>query len=170
MVFVMLSFFTIFREGFETVLFYQSMFSYAKYMESYVIAGLVIGLGIVIFVAFIIKRLGKRLPLRVLFGLTMGIGAYMSVAFIGNAVRSFQEADYIHTTPMICIIPRLDINIASMTGIHPTLESFVAQLVLLGVYAVGSTYVLILQPRKKKKIELARKSMADRYDRKTKPE
>ncbi|MEJ7641960.1 MAG: FTR1 family protein, partial [Candidatus Nitrosocosmicus sp.] len=30
MVFVMLSFFTIFREGFETVLFYQSMFSYAK--------------------------------------------------------------------------------------------------------------------------------------------
>jgi high-affinity iron transporter len=170
MVFVMLSFFTIFREGFETVLFYQSMFSYAKYMESYVIAGLVIGLGIVIFVAFIIKRLGKRLPLRVLFGLTMGIGAYMSVVFIGNAVRSFQEADYIYTTPMIGIIPRLDINIASMTGIHPTLESFVAQLVLLGIYAIGSTYVLILQPRKKKKIELARKSMADRYDRKTKLE
>jgi high-affinity iron transporter len=170
MVFVMLSFFTIFREGFETVLFYQSMFSYAKYMESYVIAGLVIGLGIVIFVAFIIKRLGKRLPLRVLFGLTMGIGAYMSVAFIGNAVRSFQEADYIYTTPMIGIIPRLDINIASMTGIHPTLESFVAQLVLLGIYAIGSTYVLILQPRKKKKIELARKSMADRYNRKTKLE
>jgi high-affinity iron transporter len=168
MVFVMLSFFTIFREGFETVLFYQSMFSYAKYMESYVIAGLVIGLGIVIFVAFIIKKLGKRLPLRVLFGLTMGIGAYMSVAFIGNAVRSFQEADYIDTTPMIGIIPRLDINIASMTGIHPTLESFVAQLVLLGIYAVGSTYVLILQPRKKKKIELARKSMADRrYDKKS---
>lgn len=167
MVFVMLSFFTIFREGFETVLFYQSMFSYAKYMESYVIAGLVIGLGIVIFVAFIIKKLGKRLPLRVLFGLTMGIGAYMSVAFIGNAVRSFQEADYIHTTPMIGVIPRLDINIASMTGIHPTLESFVAQLVLLGIYAVGSTYVLIIVPRKKKKIELARKSMADRYDRKS---
>jgi high-affinity iron transporter len=50
------------------------------------------------------------------------------------------------------------------------LESFVAQLILLGVYAVGSTYVLILQPRKKKKIELARKSMADRYNRKTKLE
>ena len=71
----------------------------------------------------------------------MGIGAYMSVDFIGNAVRSFQEADYISTTPMIGIIPRLDINIASMTGIHPTLESFVAQLVLLIIYAIGSTYV-----------------------------
>lgn len=168
MVFVMLSFFTIFREGFETVLFYQSMFSYAKYMEAYVITGLVLGLGIVVFIAFIIKRLGKRLPLRVLFGLTMGIGAYMSVAFIGNAVRSFQEADYMHTTPMIGIIPRLDINVASMTGIHPTLESFIAQIVLLGIYVIGSAYVLILLPRKKKKIELARKSMANRYDRNSK--
>jgi high-affinity iron transporter len=66
-VFVMLSFFTIFREGFETVLFYQVMFSYAKYMESYVMAGLIVGLSIVILVAFMIKKLGKRLPLRVLF-------------------------------------------------------------------------------------------------------
>jgi high-affinity iron transporter len=165
MVFVMLSFFTIFREGFETVLFYQSMFSYAKYMEIYVIAGLVIGLSIVTLVAFVIKRLGKRLPLRVLFGLTMAIGAYMSVAFIGNAVRSFQEADYISTTPMIGIIPRLDINVASMTGIHPTLESFVAQLILLIIYAVGSIYVLVVVPRKKKKIEVSRKSMADRMDK-----
>ena len=157
MVFVMLSFFTIFREGFETVLFYQSMFSYAKYMESYVIAGLVIGLGIVILVAFLIKKLGKRLPLRILFGLTMAIGAYMSVAFIGNAVRSFQEADYIHTTPMIGVIPRLDINIASMTGIHPTLESFVAQLVLLGIYAIGSTYVLGTTSKEEKENRIIQK-------------
>jgi high-affinity iron transporter len=49
-----------------------------------------------------------------------------------------------------------------MTGIHPTLESFVAQLALLVVYAVGSSYVLIIMPRKKKKIEMSRKSMADR--------
>ena len=150
MVFVLLSFFTIFREGFETVLFYQSMFSYAKYMESYVIAGLVLGLAVIIFIAFMIKRLGKRLPLRILFGLTMAIGAYMSVAFIGNAVRSFQEADYIGTTPMIGLIPRLDINIASMTGIHPTLESFVAQLVLLIIYAIGSTYATGSNAKKEK--------------------
>jgi high-affinity iron transporter len=66
---------------------------------------------------------------------------------------------------MIGIIPRFDINIASMTGIHPTLESFVAQLALLVVYAVGSSYVLIIMPRKKKKIEMSRKSMADRTGR-----
>ena len=161
MVFVMLSFFTVYREGFETVLFYQAMLSFAKYMEWYVIAGLVAGLAIIIAVAFVVRKLGKKLPLRVLFGLTMGIGAYMSIAFMGNAVREFQEVGYISTTHLIGRIPRLDINMASMTGIHPTLETVVAQLILLSVYLVGTLYVLVIQPRRNKAIESARKSRAD---------
>jgi high-affinity iron transporter len=161
MVFVMLSFFTVYREGFETVLFYQALLSFAKYMEWYVIAGMVLGLAVIIGVAFGVRRLGKKLPLRVLFGLTMGIGAYMSIAFIGNAIREFQEVGYISTTHLIGVIPRLDINLATMTGIHPTLETVVAQLILLSIYVVGSIYILIIQPKKKKAIEASRKSMAD---------
>jgi high-affinity iron transporter len=161
MVFVMLSFFTVYREGFETVLFYQAMLSYAKYMEWYVVAGLIIGLAVIVAVAVVVRKLGKKLPLRVLFGFTMGVGAYMSIAFMGNAVREFQEVGYIPTTPILGIIPRLDINLATMTGIHPTLETIVAQLILLSIYTVGSIYVLILQPRKKKAIERSRRSMAD---------
>jgi high-affinity iron transporter len=157
----MLSFFTVYREGFETVLFYQAMLSFAKYMEWYVIAGLLIGLAVIVGIVFLIKKIGKKLPLRVLFGLTMGVGAYMSIAFIGNAVRSFQEAGYISTTHLIGIIPRLDINLAKMTGIHPTLESVIAQIILLSVYVVGSLYILVIQPRRKKAIETSRKSMAD---------
>lgn len=161
MVFVMLSFFTVYREGFETVLFYQAMMSYARYMELYVAAGLIIGLGIIIGVTFLVRKLGKKLPLRVLFGLTMGVGAYMSIAFMGNAIREFQEIGLIETTHMIGTIPRLDINLAAMTGIHPTLETVVAQVALLAVYLAGSIYVLWLQPRRKKAIETARKSRAD---------
>ncbi|AIF84784.1 high-affinity Fe2+/Pb2+ permease [Candidatus Nitrososphaera evergladensis SR1] len=161
MVFVMLSFFTVYREGFETVLFYQAMLSYAKYMEFYVAAGLAIGLGIIIGVTFLVRKLGKKLPLRVLFGLTMGVGAYMSIAFMGNAIREFQEIGLIETTHLIGTIPRLDINLAAMTGIHPTLETVVAQVALLAVYLAGSIYVLWLQPRRKKAIESARKSRAD---------
>jgi high-affinity iron transporter len=160
-VFVMLSFFTVYREGFETVLFYQAILSFAKYMEWYVIAGMILGLAVIIGVALGVRKLGKKLPLRVLFGLTMGIGAYMSIAFMGNAIREFQEIGYISTTHMIGIIPRLDINLATMTGIHPTLETVVAQLILLSVYIIGSLYILILQPRKKKAIETSRKTMAD---------
>jgi high-affinity iron transporter len=161
MVFVMLSFFTVYREGFETVLFYQAMISFAKYMEWYVAAGLVAGLAVITAVTFVVRKLGKRLPLRVLFGLTMGIGAYMSIAFMGNAVREFQEVGYISTTHLIGTIPRLDINTATMTGIHPTLETIVAQIILLAVYLAGSLYVLVIQPRRNKMIESARKSRAD---------
>lgn len=160
-VFVMLSFFTVYREGFETVLFYQAILSFAKYMEWYVIAGLVSGLAVIVGLVFLIRKLGKKLPLRVLFGLTMAVGAYMSVAFMGNAIRSFQELGYISTTSLIGTVPRLDINLAEMTGIHPTLESVIAQLILLAIYAMGSVYVLIIKPRRTKAIESARKSMAD---------
>ena len=165
-VFVALAFFTVYREGFETVLFYQAMLSFAKYMELYVIAGLIIGLAVIVGVAILINRLGRRLPLRALFALTMGIGAYMSIAFIGNAVRDLQELGIVSTTPLVGIVPRLDINLATMTGIHPTLESVTAQIVLLAIYLVGSLYILVLKPRRQKAIENARKSMADLQKRK----
>ena len=164
MVFAMLSFFTVYREGFETVLFYQAMFSFAKNMEAFVLLGLVLGLAVIISVVFIIRKIGKKLPLRVLFGLTMAIGAYMSIAFIGNAIREFQEVGYISTTHLFGIIPRLEINLATMTGIHPTLETTVAQIILLSVYVIGSLYILIIQPRRKKLIESSRKSMANLKD------
>jgi high-affinity iron transporter len=91
----------------------------------------------------------------------MGIGAYMSITFLGNAIREFQEAGYIPTTHLFGIIPRLDVNLATMTGIHPTLETVVAQLILLSVYLVGSVYILIIQPRRKQRIEASRKSMSE---------
>ena len=164
MVFSMLSFFTVYREGFETVLFYQAMLSFAKNMETFVFLGLTLGLVVILSVVFIIRKLGKKLPLRVLFGLTMGIGAYMSIAFIGNAVREFQEIGYISTTHLFGIIPRLEINLATMTGIHPTLETTIAQIILLSVYVVGSLYILIMQPRRKKLAATSRKSMANLKD------
>jgi high-affinity iron transporter len=161
MVFVMLSFFTVYREGFETVLFYQAMLSFAKYMEWYVVAGLILGLAVIVATAIVVRKVGKRLPLKVLFALTMGIGAYMSIAFMGNAIREFQEVGYISTTHLIGTVPRLDINLATMTGIHPTLETIVAQIALLAVYVVGSLYILIISPRRQRHIESARKSRGD---------
>ncbi len=162
MVFVLLSFFTVYREGFETVLFYQALFSFAKYMEIYVLAGLVLGMAVIIAVVFIIRKLGRKLPLRVLFGLTMAVGAFMSITFLGNAVREFQELGWISTTPIYNIVPRLDINVATMTGIHPTVETVVAQLILLAIYLGGSLYILFIQPRRQQKIASMRKSVAEK--------
>ena len=165
MVFVLLAFFTVYREGFETVLFYQALFSFAKYMELYVLAGLILGMAVIIAVVFIIRKLGKKLPLRVLFGLTMGVGAFMSITFLGNALREFQELGWIPTTHLLGIIPRFDINVATMTGIHPTLETVLGQVILLAIYLAGSLYILIIQPRRQQVIASMRKSVGDKHKR-----
>ncbi|MDC0168382.1 FTR1 family iron permease [Candidatus Nitrosopelagicus sp.] len=166
-VFIMLSFFTVYREGFETVLFYQAMFSFAKYMELYVGLGFITGIISLLGIYFGFRKLGKRLPLRALFGLTMGIGAYLSIAFLGNAIREFQVLDYIPYTSMLGTIPRLDINVATMTGIYPTLETTVGQIVLLSVYLVASLYVLVLRPKRQKALASMRKSRAEVNEQQT---
>lgn len=117
------------------------------------INGLILGLGVIVGITFGIRKVSKRLPLRVLFGLALGIGAYVSIALIGNAVREFQEVGYISTTPTFAIIPQLDINIAVLAGIRPTLETITGQLILLSIYIADSIYVLILRPRQKKDLE-----------------
>ncbi|WP_082697440.1 FTR1 family protein [Nitrosopumilus sp. Nsub] len=158
MVFVGLAFFTVYREGFETVLFYQAMSSFAKYMEVYVILGFIVGMGSLLLLFYIMRKLGKRLPLRALFGLTMGVGAYLSIAFLGNAIRELQVIEIMPYTGMIGIIPRLDINLAAMTGIYPTLETVVGQIILLGIYLAAASYVLVLRPKRENKIAEMRKS------------
>lgn len=157
-VFVMLSFFTVYREGFETILFYEAMFGFAKYMELYVGLGFVVGLGTLLAVYYVTRKIGKRLPLKMLFGLTMGVGAYLSIAFLGNAIRELQILDIVPYTSMLGTIPRFDINLATMTGIYPTLETVVGQIILLGVYLTAASYVLILRPRREQKIAAMRKS------------
>ena len=158
MVFVMLSFFTVYREGFETVLFYEAMFGFAKHMEMFVGLGFVLGIGVLLAVYYITRKLGKRLPLKMLFGLTMGVGAYLSVAFLGNAIRELQNLDILPFTSLLGTIPRLDINMAKMTGIYPTVESLVGQAILLGVYLVAASYVLVIRPKQEEKIANLRKS------------
>ncbi len=157
-VFVMLAFFTVYREGFETVLFYEAMFGFAKYMETYVGLGFVAGIATLLGVYFLTRKIGKRLPLKMLFGLTMGVGAYLSIAFLGNAVRELQTLDILPFTSLLGTIPRLDINMAKMTGIYPTLETIIAQMIMLGIYLVAASYVLVLKPKREEKIATMRKS------------
>ncbi|MFB5636976.1 MAG: FTR1 family protein [Nitrosarchaeum sp.] len=158
MVFVMLSFFTVYREGFETVLFYQAMSGFAKYMEVYVGLGFIAGLISLLGLYYVMRKLGRKLPLRALFGLTMGVGAYLSIAFLGNAIRELQILDIVPYTGLIGIVPRLDINLAMMTGIYPTLETIIAQTILLAVYLIASSYILIMRPRKEQRLASMRQS------------
>ena len=87
-----LGFTAVFREGFETVLFYQALAIFAEGLELWVVLGAVtaaVALGVA---AYAVIGLGKRLPFKQLLFAGATTLLLLSVAFAGNAVRSLQEA------------------------------------------------------------------------------
>jgi high-affinity iron transporter len=141
-----LGFTAVYREGFETALFYQALLLFAQGLELWVVAGALVGAAALGAVAYAILRLGKRLPLRPMLMSAVGVLLLLSVAFVGNAVRSLQVGDWIGVTPIDSGWARLPVYVAELTGIHPTREGITAQAVLLAIYAAGAVYVFLVRP------------------------
>lgn len=133
----LVTFTTIYREGFETVLFYQALTVASGPVTRYMYLGIglaVIALAIVFTLLF---RFGRRLPTARLFPVLIAVTALFAVAFIGNGVRAFQEAGWLNVTNLYGKLPSLDPNVAALTGIHPTAETLAAQGLMVLVYLVG---------------------------------
>lgn len=136
-----LGFTAIYREGFETALFYEVLFGFTRQMELYVLAGLVTGLVVLGVIAWLILRAGRRLPVRLFLRLAVAIVIVLSITFVGQAIQDMQEAGFMNATSLIGIVPRLPRAVADMTGIHPTLETLTGQIVMIGIYL--ASYVAI---------------------------
>jgi high-affinity iron transporter len=147
--FVGLGFTAVFREGFETVLFYQALALFAQGLILWVVLGAVAAAVALGGVGYAILGLGKRLPLKPMLITGAGILLLLSVAFVGNAVRSLQSADMLSATPVDW--PRLPVFLAELTGIHPTTQGLVVQAVLLGVYVLGAVYAFAWQPARRRR-------------------
>jgi high-affinity iron transporter len=147
--FVGLGFTAVFREGFETVLFYQALALFAQGLILWVVLGAVAAAIALGGVGYAILGLGKRLPLRPMLITGAGILLLLSLAFVGNAVRSLQSADYLAATPVSW--PRLPVFLAELTGIHPTSQGLVVQAALLGLYVLGAVYVFAWQPTRRRR-------------------
>jgi high-affinity iron transporter len=144
-----LGFTAVFREGFETVLFYQALALFAQGLILWVVLGAVAAAVALGGVGYAILGLGKRLPLKPMLVTGAGILLLLSVAFVGNAVRSLQSADLLAATPVSW--PRLPVFLAELTGIHPTSQGLVAQTALLAVYVAGAVYVFAWQPARRRR-------------------
>jgi high-affinity iron transporter len=147
--FVGLGFTAVFREGFETVLFYQALALFAQGLILWVVLGAVAAAVALGGVGYAILRLGKQLPLKPMLVTGAGVLLLLSVAFVGNAVRSLQSADLLAATPVSW--PRLPVFLAELTGIHPTSQGLVVQAALLGVYVLGAVYVFAWQPTRRRR-------------------
>lgn len=128
------AFLAVFREGAETILFYQAMIIDAKNHIDMVWLGL--GVGCVILIAvFILIRFGTmKLPVRPFFIGTSILMYLMAIAFAGGGVKELQEADVVPVTP-VGFVQSIDI-----LGIYPTVETLVPQAIMVVVVLISIFY------------------------------
>lgn len=144
----------VYREGFETVLFYQALLSFAEELEVWVALGALAGAVALGAVGFAIFRAGKRIPVKAFLGGAVVMVMVLSVALIGNAVRALQEATLVPVT-FLEGVPRLPIFLADLTGWHPTLQTILAQVALALVYVLGAIWTFAIRPRRERRPEPA---------------
>jgi high-affinity iron transporter len=140
----------VYREGFETVLMYQALFTMAEGLGGWLALGAVCGAAALSVVAFAIFRLGRKLPVRTFLTAAVVMVMALSVAFVGNAVRELQQAAVL-PVDFLEDVPRLPIFLADVTGWHPTLQSILAQAALTAVYALGAAWMFIVMPARERR-------------------
>ncbi len=138
------AFLAVYREGFETVLFYKALFVAGGTGASTgaIVAGIVLGSVVMVGVYVAINRYGVRLPLKPFFGVTSTFLYYMAFVFAGRGVAELQEGGLLPTTivPWGPRVPAL--------GIYPTVESLAAQAILLALLLVAVVWTFGIEPRR----------------------
>jgi high-affinity iron transporter len=136
------AFLAVFREGAETILFYQALLAQTQTYVNMVWLGLGIGSVLLVGVYLAIRFLSIRLPLKPFFLGTSILLFAMSVTFVGNGIKEFQEGNLVGVTP----VPGL--GSVSILGIYPTLETLIPQAILL----VITVATFVIQIRKNARI------------------
>jgi len=134
---VLLGFTSLYREGFEVVLFLQSY--HLRLGGGVVLKGALLGLvltGIVAVLTFILQR---RLPYRKMLittGILLGV---VLLVMVGEQAQEMQLAHWISTTEISSLKEYMPPWMGLWLAVFPTVETIIAQLIA-GVLVVGSYY------------------------------
>jgi high-affinity iron transporter len=126
---VLVAFLAVFREGAETALFYQALFSEGGNVVIPLSLGIVVGFGALAVIFTLFYKFGVKIPMRPFFTVTSVLLYYMAFVFIGKGIRELQEGNVVGIT----VLPGMP-SIPSM-GIFPSMETLVAQGILLLLFA-----------------------------------
>ncbi|KFE57891.1 cytochrome c/FTR1 family iron permease [Pseudomonas syringae] len=128
--FAILAFFSVYRELFEVILFYETLWLQAGPAgHNAVLAGGATALVLLIGLAWVILRGSAKLPLALFFGINAALLCALSVVFAGHGVKALQEAGIFGTRP----VPFFEFD---WLGIHADAYSLSAQFVALLAIAV----------------------------------
>ncbi|MDR2629707.1 MAG: FTR1 family iron permease [Spirochaetaceae bacterium] len=136
------AFLAVFREGAETILFYQALLANTETYINMVWLGLGVGAVALVIIYILIRVLSIRIPLKPFFLGTSVLLFVMSITFVGNGVKELQEGNVIPVTS-ISGVASVDI-----LGIYPTLETLIPQVLLLGITV--ATFIIQLKRGKAK--------------------
>lgn len=131
-----LGFTVVYREGFETVLFYQAMLFDAD--GTAVLSGFLLGTAVILVVAVLMLRLSQRLPLKPFFAATGLLLMLLAFNFTGSGIRELQEAGVVSAT-WLAWMPE-NLLLMETLGIFPTLETSLAQLVFVAAIVITFSY------------------------------
>jgi high-affinity iron transporter len=132
------AFLAVYREGFETILFYKALLSSAEGAGAAVVAaGIGVGAVLLVGVYAAVSYFGLRMPLKPFFTATSAVLYYMAFVFAGKGVAELQAGGFLPLTP-VPGAPRI-----AVLGIYPTLESLALQglLAALAIAAVIWVYL-----------------------------
>lgn len=115
----LLAFVAVYREVFETILFFAAMWS--EQNSDGILAGLAAGSVALALIAFGMLRISRTLPIAQFFRLSSLLIAVLAVVLVGKGVAALQEAGWIAQS--FIAGPRID-----WIGVYPTWQSLLAQL------------------------------------------
>ncbi|TCZ55765.1 cytochrome c/FTR1 family iron permease [Roseicella aquatilis] len=128
----LLAFVVVYREVFETILFYSAMWrpeSAAPLLGGIACAVVVLGI-----IGWAGLRYSRQLPIGRFFAMSSLLVMVLSIVLAGKGIAALQEAGMLDVQPIVGL-PRL-----AILGIYPTAEGVTAQILTLAVIAVGFWY------------------------------
>lgn len=135
----LLSFLAVFREGAETVMFYQAIFAMAPGGTREIWAGFAAAAVVLVVVFVLIRFTSVKIPIRPFFIITSLLMAVMVVIFAGGGVHALIEGDLVPAT-YLPGVPTSD-----WIGLYPYMQTIGAQILaalVVVVLAIVSTHRL----------------------------
>src|SRR6059058_626134 len=134
---ILLGFTSLYREGFEVVLFLQSY--NLRFGGGVVLKGALLGIALSGIVAVLTFVLQQRLPYRKMLITTGVLLGVVLLVMVGEQAQEMQLAHWISTTPIASLVPMIPRWMGLWFSVFPTYETLIAQFIA-AVLVIGSYY------------------------------
>lgn len=126
-----LAFVVVYREVFETILFYVALWTQGNHQA------VLVGTGAAVLaltaITWALLRASKRLPIGLFFSISAIVMAILAIVLTGKGVAALQEANLLPS--WLLNLPRLD-----LLGLYPTLQGIAAQAACVVILVAGFLY------------------------------